>query len=520
MKNILRWVMRKKDIIAGTLILTFATSVIRVVGFIFRIYLANTLGSEGMGLYQLILSIYFLMITLATSGIRTAVSRLISEELSLSRYSNAKKVLRQSVGLSLLTGFGAAAAMYYFADYLGRVILNDERTVLSIMYLAPSLPALAVSSCYKGYFYGVGRVAKPSFIQIAEQLVRIFVIFNIMNFFLPKGIEYGCAAVAIGMTVEELFSLGLTWLFYISDKKPFASKLKQKPDNMIFKILAIVLPLSGTSYINSALRAAENTLIPARLMLYGATAGTALSLYGIVKGMVLPLLFFPSSFLTSLSSILIPSVAGDNAASNEKRVTETLSIVMHYTAVSGIFVVSIFLAFPDEIAMAVYNDSQVGTLLKIISYVCPFMYMNMVISSMLNALGEQMSSFRINIVESILKISIIYFFIPLFGFDAYLFALFLTTVLNTVSYTARLLKVSCILFDISNWIFKPICAAAFSTFTSKYLYGLFLERSSNNIAALVSSLLILALLYFMGLIATGSIRLLSYKELKRLVLVK
>ena len=511
--------MKKDGIILGTLILTIATTIVRIVGMLFRIYLANTLGSEGMGLYQLILSFYMLMVTLATSGIRIAVSRLISEELALRNYSNAKKVLSQSIVLSLFTGFASAFMLYYFAEYIGTNILNDERTVLPLLYLAPSLPVMAVSSCYKGYFYALRKVIKPSIVQVAEQIVRILVIFSIMNAFLPKGLEYACAAISIGMSIEEIFSLFLTCIFYIFDKKPYSNKIKQKADNMIFKIFRITLPLSGTSYMNSILRTVENTMIPARLLMFGLTAESAMSLYGMVKGMVLPLIFFPSSFLTSLSSILIPSVAGDNAMANEKKVSSTLSKVLHFTAISGILVVSVFVSFPNEIAMAVYNDSQVGLMLKLISYVCPFMYLNMVISSMLNALGEQMSSFKINIVESILKISIIYFLVPVYGFNAYLFALFLTTILNTVFYLARLLKVSCIVFDISNWIFKPIAAAAISGFLSRILFNMFVQNNSNNIFSLFSSIIILSLLYLISLILLKSIHVYSIKEIKKLMII-
>lgn len=508
--------MRKESIIIGTLILTVATTVVRVVGMLFRIYLANTLGAEGIGLYQLILSIYFLMVTLATSGIRVAVSRLISEELALRNYNNAKRVLNQSVVLSLITGLASAFLLYYFADYIGSSFLNDERTTLALLYLVPSLPLIAVSNCYKGYFYAVGKITKPAIVQVTEQLVRIFVIFAIMGTFLPKGLEYGCAAVAIGMTAEELFSLVITWFFYIFDKKPY-KKSNVKADNMIFKILGISLPLSATSYLNAILRTVENTMIPARLLIYGLSAESAMSLYGMIKGMVLPILFFPSSFLTSLSSILIPSVAGDNATANEKKVSNTLSKVLHFTAISGVLVVAVFVAFPNEIAIAVYNDSQVGIMIKIISYVCPFMYLNMVIGSMLNALGEQMSSFKVNIIESVLKISIIYFFVPIYGFNAYLFSLFITTILNTILYLTRLLQVSCIVFDISNWIFKPIAAGAAAGFLSKLLYNIFILNSSNNIFSLISSIIVLMLLYLIGLILTNSVHFSSIHEIKRYI---
>ncbi len=509
--------MKKENLILGTLILTVATTITRIVGFVFRIYLANVLGAEGIGLFQLIISFYILMVTLSTSGIRVAVSRLMSEEIAMHHYSNAKRVLNQSIALSLITGFFAAFLMYYFSSYVGIKILKDERTVLSLLYLVPSLPVIAVSSCFKGYFYAVGKVTKPASAQVLEQVIRVFVIFSIMNYYLPKGLGYGCAAVSIGMTIEEIFSLIYIWFLYIIDKKPYSNKAKTKPDNMIYKILGIAIPLSATAYVNSILRMVENILIPSRLIIYGSSTVHAMSLYGMIKGMVLPLLFFPSSFLTSLASILIPSVAGDNAISNEKKVTHTLSKVLHFTALSGILVVSIFLCFPNEIGMTVYNDPQVGVMLKIISFVCPFMYLNMVIASMLNALGEQVSSFKINIIESILKISIIYFLIPVYGFNAYIFALFVTTLLNTILYLIRLLQVSCIIFDISNWVFKPIIAAIISSIVSRISFILFLTNTSSKIFVLISSIIILCCLYLIFLILLKSINTTTMKNVKALV---
>ena len=448
---------------------------------------------------------------------RVAISKLISEQVALGNYLNAKKVLHQSIGISIFTGFAAGAVLYYYADYIGSNILNDDRTVLALLYLAPSLPIMAISNCYKGYFYALGKVTQPAIIQMTEQFVRIFLIIYLMGTFLPKGLEYGCAAVAIGMTAEEIFALFLVW-FFTFDKKPHLAKIQKKADNMIFKILGISLPLSAASYMNSILRTVENTLIPARLLLYGLPSETAISLYGMIKGMVLPLLFFPSSILTSMSSLLIPAVARENALANEKSVSRTLSQVIHFTAISGIWVVAVFVSFPDKIAMAVYRDHQVGLMIKLISYVCHFMYLNLVISSLLNALGEQISSFLVNIIESMLKIFIIYVFVPIYGFNAYLFALFITTILNTILYLFRLLQVSSIVFDISNWIIKPITAAIIAGLLSKYSFLLF-EQTSNHIIALISSIIILSLLYFMGLIISKSIKLHSL-NLKKLYLTR
>jgi stage V sporulation protein B len=165
--------------------------------------------------------------------------------------------------------------------------------------------------------------------------------------------------------------------------------------------------------------------------------------------------------------------------------------------------------------MIVYNNSIVGTMLKTMTFICPFMYLNMVISSMLNALGEQIASFKINIIESILKISIIYYFVPIYGFNAYLFALFITTAINTLMYLFKLLQISCIVFDISNWIFKPLFAAILASFIARYVFKLFLSINNSIITVLISSIIILSLSYLIFLIIFKSVNTISIKNIKQ-----
>lgn len=504
----------KENIIKGTIILSITSIIIRSIGFVFRIYLANAIGAEGMGLYQLIMAFYMLTITFATSGISLAVSRIIAEEMAKNKYQNVKKALRLSLMISLVTSSIATVILFFGAEPVSVYILKDARAILPLKYLAPSLPFLAFSACYRGYFHAVRNIAKPTSSQILEQIVRIFVTIQLISSITTDNVVYACSAATIGMTAGEVISYIYLLFLYRIDKK-HKQKASQKTDKMLFNMLYISIPVAGSSYLNSVLRLVENTLIPIKLVASGMNVSSAMSIYGIVKGMVMPILFFPTSFLSSLATMLMPSLSSDNVNNNDRHMTYTLSKVIHFTSISGILVVSLFIVFPYELGDALYKGTQVGALIRILSLLCPFMYLNMVISSVLNALGEQVNNFKINFIESVIKILMIFFLVPIYGFNAYLFALFITTVLNTILYIYRLLKVSYIIFDVSNWIFKPILAAVVSGFISKVLYiGIYTNIFSPN-KSLIMSIFSIGLIYLVLLFIIKGIKTSDLEILKK-----
>ena len=196
----------KENIIKGTIILTITTIIIRALGFIFRIYLANAIGAEGMGLYQLILSFYMLTVTFATSSISSSVSRLVAEELAKNKYQNAKKTLKISILISLVKSGWATLILYYGAEAVSIYILKDTRAILPLKTLAPSLSFLALSACFRGYFYAVRNVAKPTTAQILEQIIRIFVTVYLIKAIKVENIISACSAATVGMTAGEIAS--------------------------------------------------------------------------------------------------------------------------------------------------------------------------------------------------------------------------------------------------------------------------------------------------------------------------
>lgn len=110
--------MKKTLFIKNALILTASSLILRFVGIIFKVWLAALIGSEGIGLYQLIFSVYVLAATFATSGICTAVTRLVAEELALGSKKGTLKILRRAIEITLLIAAVSIAVVYFGAEFI------------------------------------------------------------------------------------------------------------------------------------------------------------------------------------------------------------------------------------------------------------------------------------------------------------------------------------------------------------------------------------------------------------------
>ena len=165
--------MRKFTFIKNAAILTATALILRTLGIFFRIYMSNTIGAEGMGLYQLIFSVYVLAAAFASGGISTAVTRLCTDELACGSKKSTIKILRKALILTAVVSILSMLLVFFFADTISSLFLQDMRAAPALRILCPSLPFMGISSCLRGYFIARRKTGNPSAAQIFEQLVRI-----------------------------------------------------------------------------------------------------------------------------------------------------------------------------------------------------------------------------------------------------------------------------------------------------------------------------------------------------------
>lgn len=441
--------------IKNTVILVATGLILRSVGVFFRVWIADTIGSEGMGLYQLIFSVYMLAATFAASGVSTAVTRLVADEEQNGQRA-ISGIMRKAVIITLAAAAVSTAVIFFFARPIALNLLKDERAVLSLKILSISLPFMGLSSCARGYFIARRKTIQPSLVQMFEQAVRITVVVICISLTASKGLEYAAAAVLLGDVVAETASFAVNWLLYMHDRKHLE---KGRPTNRVFKrIMHIAVPITGSSYVSSILHTAENLLVPQRLTVFHGTRGRGLELFGAIRGMALPILFFPASFLTSLSTLLIPEVSSAAAAGNTIKVRQTVSYSVGTTLILSTFVSCVFMFNAAEIGNVVYGDADVGQMIQVLSPIVPFMYLESVTTGLLKGLDCQMNMFRYNTVDSILRIAAIFFLLPVFGIKGYLGIMTVSNCFTSSLSAVCLFRTAGIKPDLCNWVLKPLAA--------------------------------------------------------------
>jgi stage V sporulation protein B len=330
--------MRRKKLILNAFILTFTTMIIGFISTSFRVYLSNKIGPEGMGLYQLIMSIHIMTTTLAISGIRVTTTRLIAEELGKSNIENIKSILKKSMLYSLLFSTTTFIIMYNFADLIALEWIGDSRAIIPIKILSCSLPFISVSACFHGYFYGMRKIIKSISADVVEVGSMMILIVTFMGVCLPKGLNFTCALIAVGMSVGNIVSATYFYILFLFEKKTgYKSGYSRNNKYSFFRIFSISFPIACSSYIQTGLKTVEDLLIPDALRRYGASTASSLSTFGMIKGMALPILNFPSIFLASFSTLIIPEIAEANALNQHKRVIYIISKVFKFTLLIAIF---------------------------------------------------------------------------------------------------------------------------------------------------------------------------------------
>lgn len=501
---------KKENVIVGTLLLSASSIFVRMIGFLFRIYLSNSMGAEGIGLYTLIMSLYHLCATVATSGISTAVSKMVAEELARGNRANAKRVLRRATTLSAGISVAVAVVVLLFADVIAVSVLKDPRTALSLKLLAPGMPFLAISCSVRGYFIAERRMANPASGQVVEQLFKMAFIMLLMGWALPKGIETGCALVVLGMTLGEVVCLLWTMGGYLLERRRKIPAGRATIKGATRGILRIAVPISVSSYTRSALRLVEDVLIVSGFRRFSGQDDVATGTYGMLKGMVMPLLIFPLSLLSAFVVTLTPEISRLGAQDNPRRTERAIAMVLRYTSVIGIFIVGVFTTFSYEMGVVVYRDAQVGEMLRRMAFLIPFMCIETVTVAILQGLGEQVSSLRYNVGDCVLRIALVYFLIPPYGVNGFVVMVVASNLFTSLLNLRRLLGVTQIRIRWREWIFQPALATLAAGQCCKALFNYRLLGSlpmwqGLTVGLCLMSAIYIAVMFGIGALETGDL---------------
>lgn len=427
-----------RKLLQNTVVLTASGLIMRFVGLSYQVWLAGRIGSAGIGLFQLIGTVNMLCATFAISGVRFTSTRLVSEELGLRREDGAAKAVELCLVYASIFGSAAFALMFFGAEKIGFLWIGDARTVLSLRTLSLSMPLLAVSSVFSGFFIARGKVLQASLIQILEQLINI----SCAVFFLSRTVNGDlascCAAIARSNVIADACSLLMSFCVYLAIRP----KISANPTSCIGRrMLRIALPLAMSAYARVSLTSLENLLIPRKLQLSGLSAEGALSGYGVITGMVFPLITFPSCLLSAAAELSISELTTAQVQGNMTKVRRTVATILKGALIFALGVGAFIFFFSEALGIAVYKSLEAGRYIKLFAFIVPIMYLDIVTDGCLKGLGQMMNSMTYNICEAALGLMLVVTLVPRWGLGGYIFLLFFCEGFNFCLSMGRLVKV-------------------------------------------------------------------------------
>lgn len=456
---------KKRAFLTGTLLLTASGFVCRVLGFFYRIFLSRTIGAEGLGLYNMMHPVFGICFALCAGSIQTAVSQYIA-----SHSSKGRSIFR--TGLLLSGGMSLALAWLICsqAEFLAEHVLMEPRCAPFLPLLGISVPFAAVHACINGYYYGMQKSRVPALSQIAEQMIRMAVVFFIADYWTGLGHTITVHLAVMGHLAGEVASAAFTFLCLCfcppqqkqaresqcgapDGKDQVPSRHENTPNDRknphcgnrsfpstALPLLALAVPLMANRLVLNLLASLEAIWIPTRLQMAGLANGDALAVYGVLTGMALPFILFPSAVTNSIAVLLLPSIAQDHAAGRYQSILSSIAMCLRYSMYMGIFSIGVFTLYGDTLGTSVFHNENAGFYIQVLSWLCPFLYLSTTMGSILNGLGKTQTTFLHNTISLVLRIGFVYFGIPRFGILALLAGMLFCEILLALLHLAALYK--------------------------------------------------------------------------------
>ncbi len=445
---------RAKKYFINALILSGCTLLMRTVAVAFNAFCVNKVGSEGMGLFSLVMSVYTFAVTLATSGVNLAATRLCALYFGKNEGASVKSAMKKCLLYSFIFGALASLLLFAFSSFAAERFLNEPRAAISIRALSLSLLPLSLCSAFSGYFSAVRRVYKNAISQVLEQTVKILSCTFLLSLLVPRGIEYACLALVLGGAVSEIFSFLLQALSYISDIRTLCGGGKRIKMREVTKIS---LPVAFSAYVRSGLVTVEHILIPIGLAAYGDA--NALATYGVVSAVALPIVLYPSAFVGAFSGQIIPEITEFYDASNKKEVAYITSRAFFVTLFFSTLCAGLLCSFSGDFCEVIYSSKEGAEYLHALAPLMPVMFLDTVTDAILKGLGKQFYTMCVNIVDAATSVLLVWLLVPRMGVYGYIVVIYVSECINTVFSIWKLMSLIDFKISLKKILFSPLAAA-------------------------------------------------------------
>ena len=362
--------------------------------------------------------------------------------------------MRKCILYSLFFGILAFLLLFFLAPFCSSVLLHGKIKATPLYIMAIAMPFTSVITSLSGYFTGVRRVSRTSTARILTMCLQILLTCAFIYFFPSNDLNTVCTYLILASTLASIFEFIVTYILYLLDIHKILNRF-QTNENYLKKILRIALPVAVTSYIRSGLSTLKQLLIPFSLERYSVSCDEALSQYGLINGMTMPILMFPCIIITSCAGLLIPEFARYNLKKDFARMNQVTTFIFKFASFFSICIIGIFLTFTEEICYLIYHNLEIANFLVLLSPLVILIYLDKIIDAMLRGLDKQVGVMFCNIFDLVSTIILIYTLVPVFGIYGYIAIIAISEILNFTISIIQLYKVTHFKFDFISFVVVP-----------------------------------------------------------------
>lgn len=475
----------KNPIIKGAFILTAAGLLTRLAGFFYRIFLSRTLGDSGLGLYQLSFTVAGLCYALCCGGISTSISRFVAQAPG-----DRRRILSVGLLISFLLSIPTSILIYVNAPTISTLILHEPDCTELVQYIAFSIPLASFHGCASGYYLGQKKVALPAVTQLVEQSARILCVYCIWIIQRDRRLSLTPTHAMIGSLIGEIVAALITIIALETEPQRRRLKPAIHRKTIARNMLGMATPLTLNRVILTFLQSTEATLIPFMLCRYGMSRSNAFAVFGSLTGMAFPFILFPQSIIQSISSMLLPEVADAKSNNRSSHLKNTVTMSLSFSLLIGILCTGVFTTYGHLFGAAIFNNERVGYFIIVLSWLCPFLYINNTLTSTLNGLGKSTATFLFSMAGTFIKLVFIVLLIPEFGILAYLWGILTGTITESFLLYFAAKKEIGLTLPVYKTIIRPIytmfLAIGITYFAEKWILGAFaIPQLASNLICCV-----------------------------------
>ena len=347
-----------------------------------KIIMSRLIGTEGLGLYMMVLPTFSLFIGMGQFGLPTALSKLVAE-----KRKNNIKLFFSILPITLIINLILIITIVLIAPVLANTLLHDPRCYLPILAIAVVIPFTSLSSICRSYFFGKEKMAPHVISNLVEDIVRLTLMIIGIPFFLPKGLEYAVCYIILSNVISEGASILILFLFLPKKFQLKKEYLVPRKDYMK-ESLSIGIPNTTGRLLGSIGYFLEPILLTTTLIAIGYPSKYITTKYGILSGYVMPLLLLPSFFTMAISQALLPVVSREYTRRNFTFVKRKIKQAITYSLAIGIPVTIFFILLPELPLKLIYHTEEGIAYMRFLAPICLFQYIQSPLSSCLDAMGK------------------------------------------------------------------------------------------------------------------------------------